>query len=70
MPLIPHGEERYVDLMDEDFFERLAREAADASLTFMVVGGHAVNAYGYQRTTLDVDLLISESALGAWRAFC
>ena len=69
MPLIPHGEERYVDLMDEDFFERLAREAEDASLTFMVVGGHAVNAYGYQRTTIDVDLLIAESALGTWRTF-
>ena len=55
--------------MDEDFFEQLAREARDASLTFMLVGGHAVNAYGYQRTTLDVDLLIAESALGAWRTF-
>ena len=55
--------------MDEDFFEQLAREAQDASLTFMLVGGHAVNAYGYQRTKLDVYLLIAESALGAWRTF-
>ena len=40
-----------------DIFQRL-RAVADAhSLEFLLIGGHAVNAHGYARTTLDVDLL-------------
>ena len=55
--------------MPDGFFARLAREAELAGLHFLIVGGHAVNAYGYQSTTLDADLLIAESALPAWKAF-
>lgn len=55
--------------MEEDFFESFERESRAAGLTFLVIGGHAVNAYGYQRTTLDADFLIQEASLGAWRAF-
>ena len=55
--------------MGQDFFEELVRGAGDAGLAFLLVGGHAVNAYGYQRTTLDVDLLVAESTLDAWRAY-
>ena len=55
--------------MTTDFFQDLARDSQGAELPFLVVGGHAVNAYGYQRTTLDVDLLVPESSLAAWRAF-
>ena len=55
--------------MSEDFFKQLSKDAMDSGLEFLIVGGHAVNAYGYLRTTLDADLLISEDALAAWRSF-
>jgi hypothetical protein len=32
-----------------------------------VIGGHAVNAYGYVRTTLDADFLVCEDDLQDWR---
>lgn len=55
--------------MDESFFQKLARDADKAGLQFLIIGGNAVNAYGYNRTTLDVDLLITENALKDWRSF-
>jgi len=55
--------------MSKGFFEQLHTESKAAGLDFLLVGGNAVNAYGYQRTTLDVDLLISDQSLGAWRSY-
>ena len=55
--------------VNDDFFRKLSKEAVEAGLSFLIVGGHAVNAYGYQRTTLDADLLISEDSLAEWRSF-
>jgi hypothetical protein len=55
--------------MSVDFFQTLSRDAKTAGLEFILVGGNAVNSYGYQRTTLDVDLLILDSAESAWRKF-
>ena len=37
-------------------------------IEFMVIGGHAVNVYGYSRTTLDLDILIPKPALEIWKA--
>ena len=42
--------------------------AKAASLEFILIGGHAVNARGYARTTLDFDFLIAADDLPAWRA--
>lgn len=55
--------------MERDFFEELSAEAGRAGLLFLVVGGHAVNAYGYQRTTIDADLVVDADQVPAWRAF-
>ncbi len=47
--------------------ERLNREARSRGLNFLLIGGHAVNAHGYVRTTFDVDLLIADSQRSAWK---
>ncbi|MBI4027669.1 MAG: hypothetical protein HY360_21965 [Verrucomicrobia bacterium] len=49
------------------FIERLTREAAVRGLDFLLIGSHAVNAYGYLRTTFDVDLLIADNQRPAWK---
>jgi hypothetical protein len=51
------------------FFEDLAGQAKEEGLEFLLIGGNAVNAYGYQRTTLDADLLIRAADLERWQAF-
>ncbi|MDA0577469.1 MAG: hypothetical protein O3B24_05160 [Verrucomicrobia bacterium] len=55
--------------MPDSFFAKFSEDARSAGLPFVIVGGHAVNAYGYQRTTLDADFLIPETTLAAWRTF-
>jgi hypothetical protein len=55
--------------MGADFFQALAGGAEEEGLAFLLIGGNAVNAYGYQRTTLDVDLLVREGDLERWRGF-
>ena len=51
-----------------DIFALVATAAAEARLGVLVIGGHAVNAYGYTRTTLDADFLICADDLPAWRS--
>ena len=41
-----------------NIFELLDRESRARSLSFLIIGGHAVNAYGYSRFTKDLDLVI------------
>lgn len=41
----------------------------DAGVRFLVVGGLAVNAYGYLRLTLDIDLVVQLTAENIRRAF-
>ena len=48
--------------------ERLLPENPDR-LPFLLIGGHAVVLHGHLRNTADVDLLIPESSLNAWKAF-
>jgi len=47
--------------------ERLTREAGSRGLDFLLIGGHAVNAYGYIRMTVDLDLPARESQRASWR---
>ena len=39
-----------------NIFSTIDESARAAKLDYLVIGGHAVNAHGYFRTTLDVDL--------------
>lgn len=48
-------------------FEKIAA-AEREGLAVLVIGGHAVNAYGYSQTTLDVDFLVAVEAFPRWRA--
>ena len=50
-----------------DLFARVADVAAMLNLPILVIGGHAVNAYGYVRTTLDADFMVCDEDLAAWR---
>jgi predicted nucleotidyltransferase len=44
----------------------IARQASDASIRFLVIGGYAVLAHGYVRTTEDLDLIASREQRAAW----
>lgn len=46
--------------------ELLAACSKNPDLPFLVIGGHAVIAHGYPRTTFDVDLLIRRAQSGSW----
>ena len=41
--------------------------ATREGLDVLVIGGHAVNAYGYSRTTVDVDFLVALPSFPRWR---
>jgi hypothetical protein len=47
-------------------FETVNDIAVRGNLSFLVIGGHAVNAYGYSRLTRDVDILINRDHKSAW----
>ncbi len=47
-------------------FEILDQESRAADLPFLIIGGHAVNAYGYSRLTKDLDLLIRKTDRDTW----
>lgn len=50
-----------------DIFAAVAEASVNRQLPLLVIGGHAVNGYGYSRTTVDVDFLIAADDLPAWR---
>jgi hypothetical protein len=47
---------------------RITRQLADLGIPYAVCGGLAVNAHGYQRTTVDVDLLVTADGLARFKA--
>lgn len=51
-----------------DIFAAVAEACSRTDLRILVIGGHAVNAYSYIRTTVDADFLIRSGDLAAWRA--
>jgi hypothetical protein len=40
-------------------FETVSRRLPEAGIGFLMIGGHAVNHYGYTRATMDVDFMIA-----------
>jgi hypothetical protein len=51
-----------------DIFESVGNLSEQLELPVLLIGGHAVNFYGYNRTTLDVDFLIAVDCFPAWRS--
>jgi hypothetical protein len=51
----------------KDVFEVVSCRLPDAGIDFLMIGGHAVNYYGYVRATMDVDFMIAASDLSAVR---
>ena len=50
--------------------ERLVDRLTDLEIPYAIVGALSLNAYGYQRTTVDVDVLVRREGLEAFkRAF-
>src|SRR5258707_10609090 len=49
-----------------ELFETVERESRSRNLEFIVIGGLAVNFYGYSRDTADLDLLVCRTARAAW----
>ncbi|MCZ6625611.1 MAG: nucleotidyltransferase [Deltaproteobacteria bacterium] len=47
----------------------LATKAEQNGLQFIVIGGHAVNAYGERRQTGDLDILVREDDRHLWESF-
>jgi hypothetical protein len=47
-------------------FETIDAETRKRNLRFLVIGGLAVNLYGYSRDTADLDLLICAGQRGPW----
>src|SRR5437868_15482274 len=47
----------------------LLREISRAqNLPFLLIGGHAVNLWGYSRNTHDLDLLVRKTQLDQWQS--
>jgi predicted nucleotidyltransferase len=44
----------------------IAKKAGEDSIPFLVIGGYAVLAHGYVRTTDDLDLIASREQRAAW----
>ena len=47
--------------------ETIAAQAGKRALEFLVIGGHAVMAHGFARSTFDLDLLVRGSERPAWK---
>lgn len=50
-----------------EFIDRLAEEAKNRGLEFLIIGGHAVIHHGYARMTLDIDFLSLETDRDSWK---
>ena len=48
------------------FFATIHEEAARRKLRFLVIGGLAINHYGYSRETADLDFFVSQSERAEW----
>ena len=52
----------------KDFFHKLFALQSSETIPFLVIGGHAINAYTHVRTTYDLDILMAEDSLEALKA--
>ena len=57
---------RITDGLNLNILEVIQQEAEKRELSFMVIGGHAVNAHRFSRRTEDLDLLICKTNRDAW----
>ena len=48
-------------LPEEELFKKLSTEFETAKIPFLLIGGYALNAYGYSRATRDVDFMMISS---------
>lgn len=48
-------------------FETVSRKLPEAGVSFLMIGGHAVNHYGYTRATMDVDFMIAAENISTVR---
>lgn len=48
-------------------FQTITAKAAETKLPFLVIGGYAVMAHGFVRSTEDLDLLVRGSQRARWR---
>lgn len=48
--------------------EKIARLLEEDGIPYAIIGAMALNAYGYRRVTVDVDLLLTQEGLEAFRA--
>jgi hypothetical protein len=48
--------------------ERLVQELEGLRIPYAIVGAMALNEFGYQRTTVDVDVLLTAEGLSAFKA--
>lgn len=51
------------------FFATIHDAARDQQLRFLVIGGLAINYYGYSRDTADLDFFVSQTDRTAWLKF-
>jgi predicted nucleotidyltransferase len=49
-------------------FDVVGSQLPEAGIDFLMIGGHAVNHYGFSRATIDVDFMIATSDMEAVRA--
>ena len=49
-------------------FEVVGTKLPQAGVDFLMIGGHAVNQYGYSRATIDVDFMMASSDLDVARS--
>jgi hypothetical protein len=49
-------------------FDVVGNQLPKAGVDFLMIGGHAVNHYGYSRATIDVDFMIAANDLDAVRS--
>src|SRR5438552_11905970 len=57
---------RILDMVE---LQTIAQKAEEAGLPFLVIGGYAVMAHGFVRSTDDLDILVQASRRQRWREF-
>ena len=53
-----------------DTLKAIAKTLQEAGIDYVIVDGMALNAHGYARETIDVDVLVTPEGLEAFRAKC
>lgn len=51
-----------------DATRRITKILDEMSLPYALIGGMALNEYGYRRATVDVDILVTQASLDAFKA--